>query len=319
MKNMICKVCNNTINNKFYEAKEMMFGLREKFDYFQCSNCDCLQILAFPQDMSKYYPSNYYSFSTVISNSPIKKFIINQRNKFAIFNKGLLGKLLYNYYPNETYKLLSATVIDKSNKVLDMGCGDGRFISALKDIGFDNVLGADPFIDKDIQHDNGLKIVKKSIHEMDGKWDFIMFHHSFEHIPDPTETLGSVAKLLTDSGTCLIRIPTVSSYAWEHYRENWVQFDAPRHFFLHSVKSMELLAAKANLKIEKIIYDSTEFQFWGSEQYLKDVPLFDNKSYAVNPKASIFSDVEIGVFKKRSVELNAANQGDAAAFFITKK
>jgi len=37
-------------------------------------------------------------------------------------------------------------------------------------------------------------------------------------------------------GWCVIRIPTVSSFAWEHYREQWVQLDAPRHFFLHKVR-----------------------------------------------------------------------------------
>lgn len=57
-----------------------------------------------------------------------------------------------------------------------------------------------------------------------------MFHHSFEHIADPFETLCSVRRLLS-SGTCLIRIPIVDSWAWENYGVNWIQIDAPRHFF----------------------------------------------------------------------------------------
>ena len=143
-----------------------------------------------------------------------------------------------------------------------------------------------------------------------------MFHHSFEHIPDPTETLWSVSRLLTKKGICLIIVPTVSSYAWEHYRENWIQLDAPRHFFLHSIKSITLLAKKVNLNLEEIVYNSTDFQFWGSEQYLKNIPLKDPRSYGVDPSNSIFSNTEITVFKQKAKKLNLKNQGDACAFFL---
>lgn len=42
---------------------EMMFGFGEEFAYFECSKCGCLQISEIPVDISKYYPSDYYSFS----------------------------------------------------------------------------------------------------------------------------------------------------------------------------------------------------------------------------------------------------------------
>jgi len=145
-----------------------------------------------------------------------------------------------------------------------------------------------------------------------------MFHHSFEHVADPLETLYFVKKLLSPNGTRLIRIPVVDSWAWENYGVNWVQIDAPRHFFLHSQKSMKILAKSAGFKIKEIICDSTEFQFWGSEQYKRDIPLNSENSYSVNPSKSIFSKREIRIFKEKAKKLNSESRGDQVAFYLKK-
>ncbi|HPO68526.1 MAG TPA: methyltransferase domain-containing protein [Candidatus Pacearchaeota archaeon] len=145
-----------------------------------------------------------------------------------------------------------------------------------------------------------------------------MFHHSFEHISNPLETLYFSNKLLSDNGVCLIRIPVVDSWAWENYGVNWVQIDAPRHFFLHSPKSMEILSKKAGFKIKEIVYDSTEFQFWGSEQNKNNISRSSNNSYNLNPSKSIFSKKDIKIFKKKSKKLNLEKRGDQAVFYLIK-
>jgi hypothetical protein len=116
-----------------------------------------------------------------------------------------------------------------------------------------------------------------------------------------------------------VGMPTTSSYAWKHYGVNWVQLDAPRHLFLYSIESMKRLAEKADLVLDEIIYNSSDFQFWGSEQYLRDIPLLSDRSYGVNPSQSIFSDNQINEFKQKAKKLNLLNQGDQAAFYLKKK
>jgi SAM-dependent methyltransferase len=145
-----------------------------------------------------------------------------------------------------------------------------------------------------------------------------MFHHSLEHIPDPERILKIAYDLLKPGGYCIIRIPTVSSYAWKNYGMKWVQLDAPRHFYLHSIKSIEILSRRTNFKLSNIIYDSTAFQFWGSEQYLQNITLTDPHSYLMNPKNSLFSKKDILEFSKRAKELNAAKLGDQAVFYLKK-
>ena len=308
-----CRICGNEEQNKTYKVKEMMFGYRDVFSYFQCTQCDCLQIESFPENLSKYYSTDYYSYQVSPYKNKLKKLLAVLRNRYVLFGVGTIGRFLYLMTPDNRLQPLHFLSIEENTSILDVGCGAGRLLYSLKESGIKNLLGIDPFNEKDIQYENGLKIQKKEIYEIESKWDIIMFHHSFEHIPDPAETLAAVANLLTPNGHCIIRVPIVPCYAWDHYGVNWVQLDAPRHLFLHSVKSMNILAAKAGLEVYKVNYDSTALQFKGSELYSKDIPLMAGRS-----KTSIFSMREKRAFKKHAKELNKNKQGDQAAFYLKK-
>jgi len=316
---MMCRICFNEKENESYRLREMMFGSREEFDYLECSRCKCLQIASIPASMSKYYPSGYYSFASVAPRSWILKFLLKVRNRYALTGRGIIGKLLHRYSPPKLpLSSLAPLGLGHDARILDVGCGRGLLLNALRDVGFVNLVGLDPFLAADVESENGVRLSKTTIHDVTGEFDVIMFHHAFEHISDPLPTLKAVSRLLPPGGRCVIRIPTVSSYAWQHYRANWVQLDPPRHFYIHSVESMRILAREAGLEVQSVVYDSSAFQFWGSEQYAADIPLSDSRSYSVSPANSIFSRKQIDAFETRAKELNQSQLGDQAAFYLTK-
>jgi len=315
---MKCRICHNEKKNKTYNVREMMYGFKDMFQYFQCSVCNCLQIGEYPSGMTKYYTGNYYSYNKKASSSNIKKLLISLRDNHAVFNIGFIGKLLNAIFPYPALQCLRNLSPNKDMYILDIGCGAGNLLCSLSEIGFKNLLGVDPLIEKNIEYENGLKIIKNEISDIQGAWDIVMFHRSLEHIPFQVQTLQTVSKLLTSNGHCVISIPISSSYVWEHYGVNWVQLDAPRHLYLHSVKSMKTLAVQAELELYKVEYNSTAFQFWGSEQYLKDIPLRDKRSYSNGIKNSIFSKEEISAFTKQAKKLNETQKGDQAIFYLKK-
>jgi len=180
------------------------------------------------------------------------------------------------------------------------------------------LTGIDPFIPETINHENGVTILKGDIAQLEGQFDFIMANHSLEHMPNQHEVIQDISRLLKPGKFALIRIPVVSGYAWDQYHEDWVNLDAPRHFYLHTPKSLGIIAEQAGLTVNEIIFDSHALQFWGSEQYRRDIPLMDGKSYAVNPEASLFSDKQIKKYKEKARELNANGMGDMACFFVYK-
>ncbi len=318
---MKCKICGNTAGNEIYDVKEMMFGYNDFFDYFKCSKCGCLQIAEIPIDMQKYYPlEEYYSFQHPdnFGFSKIRTNFAKMRNRYVLTGKGIIGLVLTHIFPAYHLEFLKKINVTCDVKILDVGCGSGALLKTLGEIGFRKLYGIDPYIKENIEYKNGIKILKKQIHELDDEFDVILFNHSFEHIPDPKETLETVSKLLSENGICIIRIPTVSSFAWKEYNVNWVQLDAPRHFFLYSLDSIKYLALKSELIVNNFYYDSTDFQFWGSEQYLRGIPLRSSNSYAINPHNSFFSRREIKLFKKKAKELNIKNQGDQLTLYLSK-
>ena len=291
----------------------MMFGYKDRFEYFQCSACKCLQISEIPPNMEKYYPSHYYSFTPKqrrFQKNPVDKALRRLKDHYTVFDHGVLGALVSTLSPNKKLAPLAKVGLTKDSRVLDVGCGDGWRLYALKEIGFRNVLGIDPYIPEDITYENGLRVLKKSVHDVAGEWDMIMYHHSFEHVPDPVKDLQAVSRLLPPGGCCLIRVPTVSSYAWEQYREYWVQLDAPRHYTLPSVESMNILADKTGFHVRTVVFDSTKGQFEGSERYKRGLPLASQEQ--------IFTPSQIRQWKHQAKKLNKENRGDQAAFYLIK-
>jgi len=315
---LTCAICGNNKNNARYEVGEMMFGTGEKFDYFQCPECSCLQIVKVPENIGKYYPSNYYSFNTVPSVERIK--MLQGRYQFS--GRGVAGKLISKIIPGGKkviYDFLSQEIskgsISFESSILDVGTGNGELLNMLAGLGFKNLCGIDPYIGADSLRDNGVRLLKAHLTELDGKYDVIMFNHSFEHIYEQTETMRALANLLAENGVCIIRMPLVSSYAWEHYGVNWCHIEAPRHFFLHSVKSTEILCRDHGFKISDITWDSSESQFIGSERHIA------GKGLLHFPHTIIFRLIhfnKIRGYRKKARELNRQKRGDQACFIIRR-
>jgi 2-polyprenyl-3-methyl-5-hydroxy-6-metoxy-1,4-benzoquinol methylase len=220
-------------------------GLREEFEYVECSNCGCLFIKVMPEDIGKYYDTDYEPhkhednffdkfskkiFGMYIANNPIVKSIFDKRVTITTrFWNSLVDKKLINL----------------DSAILDVGCGDGNFLNILKKGGFKNLTGFDLFIDDDNMLE-GITIYKSSLEDFksDKKFDLITSNHSFEHMDNQLINLQCFENLVKDEGIVVIRIPIKSDFFWNRYGVNWHQIDAPRHFFLHTIESFKILCSK---------------------------------------------------------------------------
>lgn len=294
----------------------MMFGTREKFNYFLCSQCQCLQISDVPESMDHFYPQNYYSYQDDTA-APVVNLVKKLRSRLYLSDRfeHVKARLKAPSY----LSWMRAAGAKLNSKILEVGCGTGVLLKKMRSAGFENLTGIDPFIPKDLFYEPQLKILKAELQEIPQHFDVIMFHHSFEHLPRPDLALQSAATKLNPNGCILIRVPLSDSYAFEHYQTTWVQLDAPRHLYLHSQKSLQVLAQLSGLEVSAVRHDSEAFQFWGSELFRRGIPLNDAKVHAVEKGLSYFSLAEIQNFKKRATELNKQQRGDQAAFYLRHK
>lgn len=325
---MKCRICHTEGDHRIYAAREMQFGTRERFEYFQCNQCKCLQISEIPEDMQRFYPENYYSYNSGSANQDSQNLLISflqkQRCRTALFDRGYkLNNLLKPFikYPKALYGtapsvIRQAGITGYNATFLDVGCGSWSWwLSDLKELGFRKLTGSDPFLEKDV-YTHGIRIYKKNISELNGQYSLITFHHSFEHITDQLATLLHAKRLLNNNGICMIRIPIVSSYEWETYGVNWFAMDPPRHLYLHSLESMELLMKEAGLEVINIEFDTTKDIFLLSEQYLKDIPYNSSTSYIVDPDKSMFTPDDFEKYRLLAEKVNREKVGGTAAFFI---
>jgi SAM-dependent methyltransferase len=319
-----CKICRNVLNNKTHSIQEVENGKGDFFTYLECSKCGCLQLMEIPSDMGKYYSEDYYSFAHQAGgrDNPFKRFFRRQRTAYYLGAKNVGGALLARIAksgPPPHFDYFKRAGVSLRSKLLDVGCGHGALLRALQTEGFDGLTGIDPFIAAPIDGEHGLRLLKTDIFNVHDSFDCIMFNHSFEHMKNPAEVLRTAYALLNDHACVILQIPLASSYAWRHYGGNWVQLSVPRHFFLHTVASVGMLAEQNGFHIKDTIFNSTEFQFWGSEQYIRGIPMYDDRSYAKKPATSIFSQDQIEAFKQHAKTLNEKADGDMACFILRKK
>jgi SAM-dependent methyltransferase len=324
-----CSICGNAAGNRAFTAREMMFGRRDSFEYLECACCGCVQLKTVPDDLSPYYPDNYLGTAAGYEpRSALVRFLRHQRARHWLYGGNPLGRLLASmiglpqdigFGVSDPYAWLRRCGVGFDSDILEVGCGAGSLLLMLRDDGFRNVEGVDLFVPESLCYENGVRVLKADIYGIQKQYDLIMLHHTFEHMPEPLAVLRQLHRLLRPSRFVVIRIPVASSCAYRTYGADWAQLDAPRHLFLHTVRSMELLAAASGFRISDVTHDSTAFQFWASEQYLADIPLRDERSYLTNPGASMFSPEQIAEFRRAAEDLNRRRDGDSACFYLEKK
>ena len=240
MTQSICKICQAPFSAA-YTFREMMFGTRDEFVYHECSGCGSLQIDKIPGNIEDYYPPYYYSFNLKIQE------LNRGKSGLGLFMQQLFLKKRERKLRKEALSYLHPIHIKPEDKILDVGCGRGELICRLFNMGYENVSGTDKYLPEEVTYKFGVKVMKKDLSEIESNtFDLVMMHHVFEHMFFPENELKECFRILKHKSFLMIRIP-IKGFAWEKYKENWVQLDAPRHFFIHTLKSMGILADGSEL------------------------------------------------------------------------
>lgn len=316
---MTCRICGSNRTKAQLVGRDIWRRKEEFHNYTECAACGCVQIDAYPEDMTKYYDENYYSFHVIKQNvGSFKKFMIYLRDKYAISGRGILGKFLFSRYPTKQFSSVSLPRISKNKTILDVGCGDGSLIRDLSRHGYKNLLGIDPF-GRDDRSNSGYELRKCDIFDIDRTFDVIIMKGTLEHQPNQIELMKKTHSLLKPGGRCIIRIPICDSYAYEKYGTDWVQFDAPRHFYLHTRRSMQVLGEKTDFELANMWDDSEFLQVIGSEQLQKDVYLSDPQSIVASGTTPLFNGEQMQAFRALYAKIQESQRGDTYIFDFQKK
>jgi SAM-dependent methyltransferase len=302
-----CPFCAGAAGDRV-DAREMMFGLRDRFVYRRCAQCESLWLAEPPASLDPYYPHDYYSLTADPKGAlPIPAAELWTRTLLRLplaATQRLAGKRGFPRY----IEWCAGLGLTPRSRVADIGSGAGHLVYQLGRHGFRDVWGFDPFLDadRDLGH---VHLRRREIGPEDGSFDLVMFHHSLEHVADPVDALRTVAARVSAGGTIIVRVPVAGSFADRCFGADWVAIDAPRHLAIPSQAGMTAAAARAGLTISRTFFDSTALQFWASEQYANDVPLHDERSGG-DPARN--EELE-----RNARALNRTGEGDSAGYVLT--
>jgi SAM-dependent methyltransferase len=312
-----CRLCQAPCQGPV-AAREMMLGKRDRFDYYACSGCGALEISAYPEDLGAYYPDSYYSLTRRGGGSRLPRLSRWLKHHRAARELGALdpiGALLVRWRGRrECYGWLRFAGAGFDSSILDVGCGDGRLLRLLRDDGFTRLEGVDPFTREAHRQQDGF-VIRRDLTEARGPYDVVLMDDSLEHMPDQAGVLAAVRKVCGPRSTVCVGVPLVGE-AWLRYGADWIQLDPPRHLYLHTERSLSRLASQAGFTVADVLFDSTAFQFWGSEQYRQDIPWNDRRSPAQDPRSTLFSSDQMRAWEEEAQALNRARTGDHATFFL---
>lgn len=315
-----CVACEGVHRVETFVATERLLGTLERFEYWECPDCGCVQIARIPNDLARHYPPHYFAFKAQhrLAVNRLRRWLDPMRVDAALGRGGMLGRLSNLVLkPLDYARWCEITGLDCTARVLDIGCGNGKLLVRLRHAGFRRCLGVDPYVRETLHYANGAEVRKQSVFELaansEERFDLVMAHHSLEHMTQPHEVLKAAAQLMTPEGWMLIRVPVAGGHAWRTYREHWFALDPPRHLFLPTQRSMQRLAARTGLRVVAVHYDSTLQQFALSELYRQG--LSPDRPHR---ERGVFSSRQLADWRLQAEALNAAGDGDQAAFFLRR-
>lgn len=318
-----CPLCNNP-NLVHLFPKEMMYGTRIEYLYSKCNKCITLFYNDKLDEEKVLYTDNYYSFrKNKTSIFERIRYLIYQLSVKGSLNKWLFFNRFFESLIDENSAKAISGILENSKKVLDVGCGSGELLKSLSKIYPKKYFfGIDPFLSSDIIYSDSCKIYKNDLFSFnESNFDLIMLNHSFEHMDNPLEVFSQIYDKLSQNGIVVLRIPVCDSYLFNHFKEKWVQLDAPRHKFILSNNSINLLLEKIGFDLIYCFSDSRAFSFMASEGYNKNLSLRENSFFKgrIRNIFNIHYHLSVLKAKNQAKKINALNYGDQRVYYIKKK
>ena len=243
-----CIVCGARHSLSLYPTYSIS---RDNFYLNRCLKCRAVFLSPRPtqEQLDKAYDDSYYG---------------KGQEKFA----GRIEDVLDHFRRARARRLRK--FIQPRARILDIGCGNGRFLGYLINQGFDGYGIELP--GKAAQRAGqipGLKLKVGHLTTQDFSENFfdgILMWHVFEHLIEPKETLHIIQKILKPSGYLMMSLPNIDSLQSKLFRGKWLHLDPPKHLFFLGPADLISTLKDFGFRLIKQKYFSLEQNPFGMQQ-----------------------------------------------------
>lgn len=227
-----CFACgSHHLEPKFLCVADYEYGTYHPVDYLICKRCGLLIQYPFParRVIPSFYPSEYRNYLQGATGGLYSRL----KNIQEWWLAGKIERFLFG---------------DKEAHILEIGCGSGMVLLSLSQKGFIHLWGTD------MSDASANALSQKSIlfkradiekkFPYTRRFEIIILNQVLEHLLDPKSVLAACRNHLSNRGKIIIITPNSKSFALEVFRKYCNGINAPRHVFIFSFRSIEIMRKK---------------------------------------------------------------------------
>lgn len=265
-----CLVCGGSGRALYEDLKDRAYGVSGRWKIAQCLECGSgwLNPAPVPEQLGECYAGSYYTHEipepATLGKSRnavvLRSLMLSTRKGYTTLNPSMplskvLGSILARIPPIWSRACFGNKDLlppfKPGGRLLEIGCGDGRFLSIMQLLGWE-VCGVepDPIAARVAATATGCHIhvgtIENAPFEM-GQFDAIISSHVIEHVYDPRSFVAGAARFLAENGIITVLTPNFRSVGHRMFGADWYCLDPPRHMCLFTPKSIKSLFADSGL------------------------------------------------------------------------
>jgi SAM-dependent methyltransferase len=255
-----CPVCGGGDASAVRRVRDAAGRAGGEFTLRRCARCTAWWVDdRLPErDVGDAYGGDYYSFE------PDQFSAAGDRSAVQRARRRLLAAR-YGRDPSRLLRVLGRRVptyptAATPGLALDVGCGAGDRVERMRAAGW-RAVGVDlaaPGLVAAARRGIGVARARgERLPFASGRFGAVVMSHSIEHTYDPVAALREVARVLRPGGEAVVTTPNPASVLARLFREDWVNWDVPRHTVLLTPAAMRHLARRAGLELRRVRGSST--------------------------------------------------------------
>lgn len=255
-------------SDKFYDSD---LKQREIYTIVKCDSCGLIFVKepVSPHERRDIYSEGYYTgrdqcgykdyveeYSKKSSFLQLIESFLRKPDRLKRLYRYITRSLLWRESGSRNIEVINK-YIEKSGKLLDVGCAFGLFLATAKNSGWD-VTGVEisEFASKYAKNKLKLNVITGELEGLirdnrieKNSFDVVTLWDTLEHVCDPSSLLRGVRSVLKDEGLLFLSTLNIDSLESKEQGENWHFFRPPKHLFYYSERTLKHLLNKTGFEL----------------------------------------------------------------------